>query len=123
MTEFTGPTGPIRDVTTGMTVIDADGETVGTVDEVHMADAGAVTGAGQSPSPDQPGGPVAWIAEAFRGDSEMSQQAQEHLLRLGYVRVDASGLFSGHRYVEADQIATVAGEQVRLSVAADQLLR
>jgi hypothetical protein len=121
MTEFTGPTGPIRDVTTGMTVVDAGGETVGTVDEVHLADAGALTGAGQSS--DQPGGPVAWIAEAFRGDSEMSQQAQEHLVRVGYVRVDAGGMFSGHRYVEADQIAAVAGDQVRLSVAADQLLR
>lgn len=121
MTEFTGPTGPIRDVTTGMTVIDAGGENVGTVDEVRMSDAGAATGAGQAP--DQPGGPVEWIAEAFRGDSEMSQQAQERLARLGYVRVDASGLFSGHRYVEADQIAAVAGDKVRLSVTADQLLR
>ncbi|MGI5191835.1 hypothetical protein ACQEVI_27090 [Promicromonospora sp. CA-289599] len=121
MTEFTGPTGPIREVTEGMTVIDAGGETVGTVDEVHMADAGAVTGTGQSP--DQPGGPVVWIAEAFRGDSEMTQQAQERLVRLGYVRIDASGLFSGHRYVEADQIAAVDGNQVRLSVVADQLLR
>ncbi|MGI5187227.1 hypothetical protein ACQEVI_03680 [Promicromonospora sp. CA-289599] len=121
MTEFTGPTGPIRDVTTGMTVIDTGGETVGTVDEVHMADAGAATGAGQSP--DQPGGTVAWIAEAFRGNSEMGQQAQERLIRLGYVRIDASGLFSGHRYVEADQIAAVAGDQVQLSVTADQLFR
>jgi hypothetical protein len=121
MTEFTGPTGPIRDVTTGMTVTDAGGETVGTVDEVHMADAGAATGAGQSP--DQPGGPVTWIAEAFGTDTDMDQQAQERLIRLGYVRVDARGLFSGHRYVEAEQIATVTGDEVRLSVAADQLLR
>jgi hypothetical protein len=121
MTEFTGPTGPIRDVTTGMTVIDASGETVGTVDEVHMADAGAATGAGQSP--EEPGGPVAWIAEAFRGDSEMSTQAKERLIRLGYVRVNASGLFSGQRYVEAGQIASVDGDQVRLSVTADQLFR
>jgi uncharacterized protein YrrD len=121
MTEFTGPTGPIRDVTTGMTVIDANGETVGTVDEVRMADAGAATSSGQSL--DQPGGPITWIAEAFSTDSEMTQQAQERLARLGYIRVDAKGLFSGHRYVEADEIATVADDQVRLSVAADQLFK
>lgn len=121
MTELTGPTGPIRDVTTGMTVIDADGATVGTVDEVRMADAGAATGAGQSV--EQPGGPVAWIAEAFRGDSEMSRQAQERLLRLGYLRIDARGLFSGHRYVEADQVAEVDGDQVRLALTANQLFR
>ncbi|WP_129787646.1 DUF2171 domain-containing protein [Promicromonospora panici] len=121
MSEFAGPTGPIRDVAPGMTVIDADGETVGAVDDVRLADAGATTGAGQSA--DQPGGPVAWIAEALTTDTDLSQQAQERLTRLGYVRVDASGLFSGHRYVEPDQIAMVTGEEVRLSVAADQLIR
>ena len=121
MTEFTGPKGPIREVTTGMTVVDAGGETVGTVDEVHMSDAGAATSAGQSP--DEPGGPFVWAAQVFGTDSGLSEQAQERLARLGYVRVDASGLFSGHRYVEADQIATVTGSEVRLSVAADQLLR
>lgn len=121
MTEFTGPTGPIRDVTTGMTVIDAGGETIGTVDEVHLADAGATTGVGQSP--DQSSGPIDLIAEVFSSDNEMTQQAQERLTRLGYVQVHASGLFAGHRYVEPDQIATVAGDQVRLTVTADQLLR
>ncbi|MDR7385064.1 hypothetical protein [Promicromonospora iranensis] len=121
MTEFTGPTGPIRDVTTGMTVVDASGETVGTVDEVHLADAGAATGAGQSP--DEPGGPVTWIADAFRAGSELNQQAQDQLTRVGYIRVDARGLFSGHRYVEPREIASVVGDQVQLSVAADQLLK
>jgi hypothetical protein len=121
MTEFTGPEGPIRDVTTGMTVVDADGETVGTVDEVRMADAGAVTGAGQMPA--SPAGSFPWLGEIFDPDSNLSEQAQESLARLGFVRVDASGPFSGHRYVEAGQIAAVAGDEVRLSVAADQLLR
>ena len=121
MTAFTGPEGPIRDVTNGMTVVDAHGATVGIVDEVRMADAGAVTSAGQTPA--SPGNPFAWVAEIFSTDSGLSEQAQERLARLGFVRVDASGPFSGRRYVEADQIAAVAGDEVRLSVAADQLLR
>lgn len=121
MTEFTGPEGPIRDVSTGMTVVDADGETVGIVDEVRMADAGAVTGAGQTPEGQD--GPFGWLAKIFSADSGLSEQAQAQLVRLGFVRVDASGPFSGHRYVESDQIAEVAGDEVRLSVAADQLLR
>lgn len=121
MSEFTGPQGPIRDVTTGMTVIDAGGETVGTVDEVRMADVGAATGAGQSP--ETADNWLTSLADIFSTDSGMSQQAQERLLRLGYVRVDASGLFSGHRYVESDQIATVTGDKVRLSVAESRLLR
>jgi hypothetical protein len=121
VTEFPGPEGPIREVTTGMTVIDADGETVGTVDDVRMADAGAVTGAGQTS--DEPRVPFALVAGAFTSRTEMDQQAQERLVRLGYVRVDASGLLSGVRYVEPNQIASVVGDEVRLSVAADQLLR
>ncbi|WP_125777121.1 DUF2171 domain-containing protein [Antribacter gilvus] len=121
MTEFSGPEGPIRDVTEGMRVVDADGETVGTVDEVRMADAGADTSAGQSS-----GGPrnvLEWVAEVFGGESGLSPQAQERLARLGFVRVDGRGLFSGRRYVEADQIASVAGDEVRLSVTEDQLFR
>ncbi|MEU4363015.1 hypothetical protein [Promicromonospora sp. NPDC023987] len=121
MSEFVGPEGPIREVTTGMTVVDAGGEEVGTVDEVRMADAGAVTGAGQSS--ETSGNVLTSLAEIFSTDSGMSEQAQERLARLGYVRVDASGMFAGHRYVEADQIASVAGTEVRLSVAADQLFK
>jgi hypothetical protein len=121
MTEFTGPEGPIRDVTTGMTVVDADGETVGTVDEVRMADSGAVTSAGQTP--EEADKPFGWLAEIFSADSGLSEPAQERLARLGFVRVDASGPFTGHRYVEAGQIAAVVGDEVRLTVAADQLFR
>lgn len=121
MTEFPGPEGPIREVTTGMTVVDADGETVGKVDEVRLSDAGAVTGA--APSAEGAAGPFTWVADMFDSRTDMDGQAQERLARLGYVRVDASGLFAGHRYVEPGQIASVAGDEVRLSVAADQLLR
>jgi len=60
---------------------------------------------------------------AFGADSGVSRQAQERLARLGYLRVDASGLFAGHRYVEADQIASVSEDRVHLSVPADQLYR
>jgi hypothetical protein len=120
MTEFMGPEGPIRDVATGMTVVDTHGATVGIVDEVRMADAGAVTSAGQAPP--GPGSPLEWFAEIFSTDSGLSEQAQERLARLGFIRVDANGPFAGHRYVEAEQIAAVAGDEVRLSVAADQLL-
>jgi hypothetical protein len=120
MTEFTGPEGPIREVDTGMTVVDADGNEVGTVDDVRMADPGTDTAAGQATQ--EPGDTWSWLADAF-ADSGLSQQARERLARLGYVRVDASGFFSGHRYVESDQIASVSGDRVHLSVAADELFR
>ncbi|MBO0610326.1 DUF2171 domain-containing protein [Myceligenerans salitolerans] len=121
MTEFAGPEGPIRDVVPGMSVVDAAGETVGTVEDVRMADSGAVEGT--DPASKEPSNPIAWVAEAFSTDSGMSQEARERLARLGFVRVDGKGLFSGHCYVEPGQIASVAGDEVRLSVDGDQLLR
>jgi len=119
MTEYAGPEVPIRDVTTGMTVVDADGESVGTVDEVRMADAGAEAGTDQTADSDNA---VGWLAGIFGSGSGLSEQTQERLARLGYLRVEGTGLFSGDRYVEADQIATVSGDEVRLSVSGDQLL-
>ena len=119
MTEFAAPEGPIREVATGMTVVDADGETVGTVGHVHTA--GRSTAPADRPS-EAAGDPFGWVAETFDSGTGLSRMSQERLARLGYVRVDAGGLFTGHRYVEADQIASVAGDEVRLSVAADQLL-
>jgi hypothetical protein len=53
----------------------------------------------------------------------MSQDAQEWLIRQGWARVDASGPFSGHRYVAADQIALVSDGEVWLSVTEEQLFR
>lgn len=121
MTDFPGPEGPIRQVRTGMAVVDADGNKVGTVDDVRMADSGTVTAAGQgSPDSDTV---LSWLGQAFGAGSDMSRQAQERLARLGYLRVDASGIFSGHRYAAADQIAAVSEDRVHLSVAADQLFR
>jgi hypothetical protein len=62
------------------------------------------------------------IADALRTD-DAPEALQEQLLRSGFVRVDASGLFAADRYVLPDQIASVAGDRVTLTVGRDELIR
>ncbi len=101
-----------------MDVVDADGQKVGTVEDVRLADAGATTG-GDSESDST----RARLAEAFGLESSLTEEARGRLARLGYLRVDVDGLFAGRRYVEPEQIDEVRGDQVYLSVRVDELLR
>lgn len=112
--------GPISEVREGMAVLDASGDEVGTVAEVRLGDPGATTSAGQGTGRDDTF--VGAIAETFAGSTHLSEQAQERLARLGYLRIDAKGLFAGDRYAAADEVAHVAGDTVHLSLPADRLL-
>lgn len=106
--------GPISAVREGMRVVDARGEEVGTVDAVRMGDPEAVTDAGESPR--DPG------LVSGGEDAGVSQQAQHQLERVGYVRIDRSGLLSGSAYAAADEIARVDGDQVHLTKDQDALI-
>ncbi|QGQ18811.1 hypothetical protein GC089_05550 [Cellulomonas sp. JZ18] len=115
-----GGAGPIGQVTEGMDVVDAAGERVGTVASVAMGDPGAATGAGQDTG--GTGGIVGAVVDAIVGPSDLPEQERERLLRVGYVRIDARGLFTGSRYAAADEIASVEGGTVHLGVPADRLV-
>ncbi|MCK0116281.1 hypothetical protein BCE75_10322 [Isoptericola sp. CG 20/1183] len=120
MTDFAGPEGPIRHVTEGMRVVDVEGETVGKVEAVRMGDAGATTSSGQGMDSGADD-PLSLLADAFGAGTQLDEHTQERLLRIGFLRVDAKGVFTGDRYVEADQIADVVDDEVRLSVPKDRL--
>jgi hypothetical protein len=92
---------PIAQVNTGMLVVDADGDEVGTVSAVQMPG----TGMGAA-APDLP------------------PAVADRLARAGYLRVEGGGLLSRTRFVEADQVAGVAetdGGVVTLNVPGDAL--
>lgn len=112
--------GPISHVHEGMRVVDSTGAEIGTVDDVRLGDAAAVTSEGQrTPEPGGFGGAVTRIVAAAH---ELPDGAGERLTREGYLRVDAKGLFSGHRYAAADEVAGVDGDTVTLTVPRDQLV-
>lgn len=109
--------GPVREVREGMHVLDADGQEVGTVVQVQMGDAQAVTGEGQQGSV----GMSALLAAAFTAGPTIPEQERERLVRLGYLRL-AGGLLSGDRYVTADHVVRVDGDRVQLDVRGPALL-
>ncbi|QOR70103.1 PRC-barrel domain-containing protein [Ruania alkalisoli] len=120
MTDATGSTEPIAEVREGMTVFDSSGEKVGTVRDVQMGDPQAVTAQGQGGGGEN-GNVVTYLAEAFRPGS-LDDTVRERLARLGFVRIDSSGLFHRDRYTTSDEIAAVEDDAVHLSVPGDQLI-
>jgi hypothetical protein len=114
--------GPITGVREDMRVVDASGEEVGTVQEVSFGDPGAVMSEGQEVGGGT-GGVAGVLFRGLDGGDGLNEADRERLLRLGYVRIDAKGLFSGSCYAAGDQVAAVEGDVVRLSVGKDQLVR
>jgi hypothetical protein len=105
--------GPIELVREGMRVVDAAGDEVGRVRFVKLGDPEAVTTQGEQVDP------------AFRdddGEPLVPPPLRARLLRLGFVKIDAKGLFKPDRYAAATDIARVHGDTVHLAVKQDQLL-
>ncbi len=110
----------------GLKVYDSRGKEVGKVDRVFM---GRVSqranefGEGAATAPQSKANLYgADLARFFNFDS-LPEAVRDRLLRLGFIRIDASGLFSGHRYIEPDQIANVSQDRVDLRVPEDELIR
>lgn len=112
---------PISRVREGMDVVDADGEKVGEVALVRLGDPDAVTLAGQE-GPDEDRGILNDVASVFGGGDEpkVPEAIRARLIHEGFIKIDG-GLLGDDQYALADQIATVAGDTVRLNVDKDDL--
>lgn len=106
---------PLEHVRTGMDVVDASGEKVGTVETVKMGDPQAATTQGQTGS--ESDSFLASVTQATGADQEpdVNRQRSERLMRLGYIKIDHSGLFSGHGYAAADEVDRVENGRVHLA--------
>lgn len=117
----------LRNVHEGMRVADAAGNEIGTVEWVHLTDedletpqaetvtSGAVAGRERTTLVD-------FIANAFRVDA-IPETLQNRLLRNGFLRMDADGLFAADRYVLPEQIESVSSDRVMLNVAREDLVK
>ncbi len=103
-----------------MTVRDAEGHELGTVERVKMGDPQATTTEG-SVAP-QAGGIVADVFTAMFGDIDVPEPKRSQLLRYGFIRVDGSGLTDTDRFVRGDKVKQVQGDTVTLAVTKDELL-
>lgn len=110
----------------GMKVVDADGDDVGSVSYVQMADLNDRDDVGAANrdegglfdlTPDNDPGDEGVLGEVF----DIGDDVTERMERSGYVKIDASGIFTGDKYVEPYQIASVEGDTVRLAVDKDAI--
>ncbi|WP_433874521.1 hypothetical protein [Sinomonas atrocyanea] len=102
----------IERVREGMHVVGPDGKKIGKVDDLKMGDPEAVTADGQTDP--ETGGLAGTLIDDFAQTSRLPRHQAERLLRLGYVRVDKSGLFGGHEYVASDELDRVEGDTLWL---------
>lgn len=91
-----GPS-PVADIEAGMKVVDSTGTPAGAVTVVQMPGTGV--------RPDVPAG------------------VAEHLMAVGYIRIDGTGFLSNDTYAAADEISGAGGGVVELSVHRDKLHR
>lgn len=111
--------GPMADVKVGMRVVDSEDEQVGTVAALKFGDPEALTAEGQRP----PRGFAQHVADAFTGsEPDVHPQLAEKLLRTGYIKIDAKGLFATDLYAGAEQIRHVDPDGVRLTVPRNRLI-
>jgi sporulation protein YlmC with PRC-barrel domain len=98
----------IEQVREGMHVVAPDGKKIGKVEDLKMGDPEAVTSDGQV-NPET-GGLVGTVIDDFAATSNLPHHTAERLLRIGYVKVDKSGLFAGHAYLASDELDRVEGD-------------
>jgi hypothetical protein len=123
------PQGPLVQVREGMAVYDSADKKVGTVKAVHMGDGNTVTeGIGTAPATageltNRDDTLVGNLGRAIGGGNELPEGARDRLLRVGYIAINAAGIFTGDRYATTEQVATVADDRVILNVPNDELIR
>lgn len=114
----------------GMSVVDVNGDELGKVEFVQMADQNDpddVRGAGD----DSPGGLFDFgrddngdgLLDILEVGDEENETIEHRRRRRGFVRVDTSGFFSRDTLVDPGYIARLDGDTVHLSVAKDALKR
>lgn len=117
----------LRSVHEGMKVFDASHKEIGRVDWVQFGnddpsteDAEASTTEGTDE--DRESSLMDAVVDAFRVD-DLPEVVRERLLMQGFIRIDAAGLFAADRYVLPEQIGSVSGDELMLTVDKDELMR
>ncbi len=115
----TADVGPLDQVQTGMKVVDVDGVEVGSVEDISMSDAGAVTTEGEDSGRSRGVfGGNGWL---FGREPRVPEPMRTRLLRVGYIKLAGGDLPHHQRYVRGDCIARVENGRVELSMRKEEL--
>lgn len=116
---------PLMQVEEGMRVFDRLHNEIGTVEWVKISDDDPSTPEVEAATAERRARATSFIeniAEVFAPD-QLPEEVRDRLLQQGFIRIDADGLFAADRYVTPDQILSVEGDEVMLSVTRDELLK
>ncbi|HEY4201234.1 MAG TPA: hypothetical protein VGM83_11795 [Devosiaceae bacterium] len=116
-----------RDIHIGMKVFDNRHNRIGVVDDFKLSDEdpdreGPETSDVNPMDREGDDSLVGILAGVFDPD-DVPQELQDRLLREGYVRIDADGLFAADRYILPEQIASAGEDELRLNVEKSQLIK
>jgi hypothetical protein len=114
----------------GMSVYDAKGDKVGTIRQLYFGASGELAneeGEGSATAPNVATGLqdnlVADIARAFVDEDKLPEPVRDRLLHDGFLRIDATGIFTSDRFVTPDQVSSISGDKVNLNVLKDALIK
>jgi hypothetical protein len=116
-----------QDIRIGMEVFDSAHDRIGVIDDFRLSDedpsrAGPETaGVSEAVRPND-GAFARAIADVFDPD-EIPDVLRERMLREGYIRLDADGLFAADRYILPEQIASASGDRITLNVGKSDLVK
>ena len=118
---------PLDRVEEGMDVRDATGDTIGTVRDVYLGAPEAISGAPGDGARDRSADPrsdtpLERLAAAVSAADPLPAEVVQRLRQHGFIVIDSTGLLASDRYATAEQIASVSGNAVHLSVTRDDLL-
>jgi hypothetical protein len=119
-------TGSLRGIREGMKVFDSKQQKIGEVEMVKFGDDDPTTPETEAVDVNPMDRErrhtlIDNLADAFRTD-QLPEEVREKLLRQGFIRIDADGLFAADRYVTPEQIGSVTEDGVTLKVSKDELL-
>lgn len=118
-------TNHLAQVHEGMRVFDRQHREIGKVDYVRLSDDDPTTPEVEAvvPARDNRRETILdTLADVFRPDN-LPEEMRNRLLQQGFVRLDSAGLFEADRYITPDQIESVSGEEVVLTVNRDDLIK
>ena len=110
----------------GMKVYDSELNEIGVVDDLKFPENATAPGVepatvDAADAPDE-NALVTAVADAF-GREDIPEPLRSQLLRDGYLRLDAKGLFASDRYILPEQIARLTGDGIQLNVTRDALIK
>jgi len=120
-------TSDLRDIREGMKVFDSRDHEIGTVERVQYGADNPATPELEANSiegmePERNRSIVDNVLDVFR-EEDLPKEIHDRLLMQGFVRLDADGLFASDRYILPDQILSVMGDKIVLTVEKSELMK